>query len=312
MKKFTSALLLAAMMLFMLPAAHASTGQDSPEYLSFTGSVTTLETRSNGRYVFLKAADGNEAYFIIDDNTFLVDESKIKTGETLVAFYAANMPVLAIYPPQYAATLLAPAPSGGSAIFVGTFDSDFVSKDNFLKLLSPGNADIFYADGAKYTGGADALKGKTLAVVYGVVTLSIPGQTNPETIYILTRDGDAPSTPNAPANVSKLPYTVGGKKLKAPAAYVNANGAVMVPLRAIAKKLGMSYKWVKKEKTAYLSGAISLTIGKDYYVKARMTPIELGSAPEFKRNIVYVPLDFFSKVAGCSAEISSGRIVIQQ
>ncbi|MPN40548.1 hypothetical protein SDC9_188086 [bioreactor metagenome] len=70
----------------------------------------------------------------------------------------------------------------------------------------------------------------------------------------------------------------------------------MVPLRAIAEALGYQVTWEQDTQTARLNSAISLEVGRDYYVYMRMAPIELGTAPQLKDGSVYVPLFYFRDV----------------
>ena len=61
--------------------------------------------------------------------------------------------------------------------------------------------------------------------------------------------------------------------------YVNENGVVMVPLRAIAETLGFKVQWEGVTQSIMLGNSISLKIGNDYYTYARMAPIELRTSP---------------------------------
>ena len=72
----------------------------------------------------------------------------------------------------------------------------------------------------------------------------------------------------------------------------------MVPLRAVAEALGYEVIWEGATQSVYLNNVISLTIGKDYYTRGRMAPIELGTAPELTDSRTYVPLSFFKQVIG--------------
>jgi hypothetical protein len=210
-----------------------------------------------------------------------------------------------IYPPQYNAEVLV-VESQEQIVKVDVFDKELISSDNFLKLNLSETTEIVNPDGTAFKG---ELANRKLAVIYKTATKSIPAQTTPVKIVVLADKADAPA--DIPENVSGLDIMVNGKKLSVPSAYVNEQGAVMVPLGSISEALGFKVSWDSKTKSIRLGQGISLTVGKDYYVYMKTSPITLGTAPVIKDNRTFVPLNFFTEVAKAkSSEVTETQIII--
>ncbi|MCL2461393.1 MAG: polysaccharide deacetylase family protein [Defluviitaleaceae bacterium] len=106
-------------------------------------------------------------------------------------------------------------------------------------------------------------------------------------------------------------YLIDGKAVEAPAYYENADGVVMVPLRAIAEALGYTVQYDGTARSVYLNNSIALTIGSKDYTYARTTPITLAAAPELTGDRTFVPLAFFREVLNMNnAYFYEGQIVV--
>lgn len=125
-------------------------------------------------------------------------------------------------------------------------------------------------------------------------------QTNPETVMVLLIDEDLAI------------IVVNNQVIKAPKAYTDDQGVVMVPLRAIVEALGFSVTWNEQTKSIMVGkGISSLTIGKDYYTYVKTAPIQLGTAPTIMDQSTFVPLSFFTEVLKINkADVFEGQIVI--
>lgn len=157
---------------------------------------------------------------------------------------------------------------------------------------------------------AELLEGRMLTVTYSFATLSLPAQTHPEKIVIMNEN--VVPLPEELINVLNGEIVVGGEIIDAPAPYYN-EGVIMVPLRAIAEKMGFEVVWEEETESVRLGNAISLQIGKDYYTVGRMTPIELGAVPVLNDARTFVPLTFFKEVVtGYDAYAFEGQVVIEK
>ena len=160
---------------------------------------------------------------------------------------------------------------------------------------------------------AELLDSRNLTVTYSVSTASMPPQTSPDKIVIHYETAvPLPAVIAGPVTVLTGEIVVLGETIDAPAPYLQ-DGVTMLPLRAIAEKLGYDVYWDQVTQSVRLGNAVNLTIGRDYYTVGRMAPITLGTAPVLKDNRTFVPLDFIGKVlAGYTATNVGGKIVIDK
>ena len=162
---------------------------------------------------------------------------------------------------------------------------------------------------------ADLLNDRMLVVTYSIVATSYPPQTSPEKIVIMYEEAvNLPEDIDLGLDIDGLflngELVVSGEIIEAPAPYIK-DGVVMVPLRAIAEKLGFDVNWDDTVRGVRLGTAINLWLGKDEYHVGRMAPISLGTAPELTDGYTFVPMQFFgSVVAGYDAYAFEGQVVI--
>ncbi len=261
--------------------------------------------------------------FVVSKDTCQSGPDLVKSGAELTVFYDTRKPAIMIYPPQYPAEVIVPATDGASSWKVDQFTTSkegaegLLSLDKMLLIRPSDQTKITLEDGTPFTGD---LSDRSLAVKYGISTKSIPAQAAPEEIVVLFEEavppiGQAPgdgAEPEAPIDVTdKTIIVVEGKILKGSAAYTDAKGTIMVPLRPIAEALKYKLAWDAKTKSTLIGPGSSLQIGKDYYVYNRTAPIELGTAPALVKGSTYVPLSYFTDVLRMSnAYVFEDTIVI--
>ncbi|MFZ5354585.1 MAG: copper amine oxidase N-terminal domain-containing protein [Bacillota bacterium] len=273
-------------------------------YGSFSGTVkeiAELESEDGSKIVHAERWDGEIADIIISKDTYVVDGAELAVGASITAFYDAEAPMIMIYPPQYSALIVAVTGEKNANAVVDRFDEDLVSSDNSLKLILSKDTLIVTRDGEKYEGELSHCK---LLVIYGITTKSIPAQTTPVKIVVLSEKTTLP-------DVSAMEIIVNGKVLDAPAAYTNKKGTVMIPLRAVAEALGYDVQWYGETRSVTLSSEISMTIAIDSYSNKGAASIRLGTAPELTESRTFVPLSFFRDVLNMNnAYVFEGQIVI--
>lgn len=277
---------------------------------TFASVKGTIMGMTQGDLIMISVEDekGTRYEFVVTPDTYIFKDTALFMDEEVIVFYDITVPTTDIYPSRQNAVVIAPADMGIETVYVSYFDENLLSADNNFIIRSTENAEIINTDGTKFTGD---IKNKNLAVVFSIATLSLPGQIAPSKIIVLpgSTDSNEPYTPSV--DVSKMPIIVNGAPVSGPSAYTNEEGIVMVPLRVIAEALGYDVVWEEETQSVRIGIAMSLQIGKDYYVYARMAPIELGTAPELKDGITYVPLTFFKEVAKLNnSYISEGVIII--
>lgn len=314
-------------------------------YNSFSGTVTQIEAHHSiegGQFIAVEGDDGSIANIIATPDTHFINGVVPQVGDTITGYYKANAPMIMIYPPQYSAAVVS-VHSSDYIVHVDQYDENLISADGWLKLTPSEETVITTQDGTEYTG---ELGNQKLAVTYTVSTRSIPSQTTPLTIVVLnddeevdpgavieeeeaiegtegtegtegsegsegTEEGTEGTELPPIGDVSEMDIIVEGAAIEAPAAFLNDEGVVMVPLRAIAEALGYEITWDPETRSAQLGLGISLQIGKDYYVYMKTAPIELGTAPVIVQGSTFVPLQFFKQVAKVNnAYVFEGSIVI--
>ena len=182
------------------------------------------------------------------------------------------------------------------------------------------------------------LNGRNLIVSYSITAHSIPPQTTPEKIVVLYEEimpllpgADIETDVESDIETDNLiddldqqeieqtliilngEVVVNGEIIEAPVPYIKDTNVVMVPLRAIAEKLGFYVSWDAETFGIGIGEAISLQIGVDEYVINNMPPISLGTAPELTDSITFVPMEFFRNILPMGSVYAfEGQIVVEE
>jgi len=248
--------------------------------------------------VEVQLEDESTVHLYVSEQTF-VDE-KLEVGADVIGFYKADGPMILIYPPRYNAAAIALVKEERQ-ILVDRFDNTLKNAAGNLVLNIDKDTKVLTTDGKAYEG---SLKDQKLFVEYDITTRSIPAQTTPIRVVVLEEEA---------APIEKKTFNVDGKTIEAPAAYLNENGVVMVPVRAIAEALGYEIGWNKETREITVGKAISLQVGKDAYVFAKKAPVELGTTPIIVEGNAFVPLNFFTDIAQSSdAYVNNTEVVIKK
>lgn len=279
--------------------------EDDFTFAYFTGIVKEVNEKGYGlglRHLIAENEAGNIAHIVISNDTFVLDNAEINIGATVTGFYNANAPMIMIYPPQYSAEVLV-VHNEDFNVKVDIFDQDLVSSDNTLKLNITSTTEIVAQDGNIFK---NELAKEKLIVIYSSSTKSIPAQTSPQKIIVLSE-----KKTDIHDDISNVEIIVNDNKIEAPAAYVNKQGIVMVPLRPTSEALGFEVLWNNENRSITLGNDISLSIGVDKYINMQNPQINLGSAPTLVENRTFVPLSFFREVIQMNnAYLFESQIVI--
>ncbi|MCR2805495.1 copper amine oxidase N-terminal domain-containing protein [Paenibacillus soyae] len=288
---------------------------DQAAFASVTGTIQEIaepeqEDASYQQFITVETQEGETIHLTISEQAY-VDE-KLAVGAEIIAFYDANAPMLMIYPPRYDVEAVALVKDDRS-VMVDRFDETLLNSDGSLKLNVTDETKVVTQDGAAFEGD---LTDRKLFVEYQAVQLSYPGQTTPTRIVVLNERETADESGVIIKDLNNLeekPWLVNGQSVEAPSAYANEEGTVMVPLRAIAEALGYELTWEAETRTVRVGPVISLQIGEDYYVYAKMAPIELGTAPVLSDGVTYVPISFFKQVIRAEeVRIDAEQIAIRE
>lgn len=281
-----------------------------PSYAKVTGTIQEISAHGlhgERQLISIATEDESPIHLIVSDHTYLDDE--LKAGDEIIAFYNENAPMILIYPPQYNVEAIALAKKE-STILVDRFDENLLNSKKSLVLRIADSTQILAQDGSPFEG---ELANRKLFVEYHIILESYPAQTTPTRIIVLDEE-ELAAEPDEELleNAAEKPIVVNGKVVEAPSAWVNEEGVMMVPLRAIAEALDYEVTWQGETREVRIGIAISLQIDKDSYIFARMAPMELGTAPVLIDGSTFVPLSFFTEVMHVSdSSITKDGIVIQ-
>ena len=135
------------------------------KYVEITGIVSKID----GPKIVVEYFD-QVVHFNITDDIAYIDE--IEEGDLVKVYYNGNLPVIAIYPPQYTAVAVVKVDDGIN-VKLDKFDEELLSLDKQLRISVPEG----------FT--KEELVNKYLLIKYDIVRESMPLQTTPFLIKIV-------------------------------------------------------------------------------------------------------------------------------
>lgn len=156
----------------------------SVEYLSITGVVLAVYPQTDDccyQVIEISTPESGIANLIAGPDTYFVHQVRIIPGMQIVGFYDGRAPMPLIYPPQYNALVIGEVTTWQN-IKVDYFGRNLVSSDGTLRLNIADSTDIITKTGQDFQCG---VSGRTLIVLYGASTRSIPAQTTPDQVIVL-------------------------------------------------------------------------------------------------------------------------------
>lgn len=288
-------LTLSAAAAFAAPMDDAG-GKKKIQFSSYSGVIEEISTRpgTDLKIAVVDAGQDQIAHFVISPDTFV--SADLKTGDQVTGYFDGSAPMIMIYPPQYAMEAVT-VDDGKGFIHVARFGSDLVSDDNYLKLNLDKATPIVTQEGSPYTG---SLTDRDLAVFYQTATRSIPAQTTPLKVVVLYSRTQAPFSnmtgpeiEAAAGPVGTAPVVVEGRRIETAKPYVTEDGALMVPVRAIAEGLGQTVGWDQATHSVTVGSHIRFAIGDTTYRNTQTATLWQASPAVLKSGTTYVPLPFF-------------------
>lgn len=263
-----------------------------PFYSSFTGTVKEIEKNDDViTKVYLEGENDSLAYFILNEDTYYADNINIEEGSKITGYYETSRPMILIYPPQYTIDIVTPVYQEGF-VKADKFDLNLLSKDKQLKLNISEDTEILWENNTVINWIKQPtveeletiLSNRQMLVYYNFTTKSIPAQTTPTKIIVLSQQIE-----------DKINILVNDVLIETPNAYINEAGNVMVPVRAISEELGYKLNWNNDDKSVSIGNEISFKIGENNHSSAG-TIITLEEATIINNEHTYVPLSFFKEV----------------
>lgn len=261
------------------PAASEEAEQVQEKFMKLTGKIKTFEKRSNDSLYALIEKEEDVFGIVVDERTVVVDNVgnplKLEEGMEFTAFVDADKPMIMVYPPQYSPELVVVHTKEPGFVEVDKFDKEFAGKK--LKLNLSKETVIENLSGKKLN--ADAVAEANAAVFYTASTRSIPAQTTPSKVIVLSADEEKSNEEIVQDIMANDFYEVDGVK--------------MIPLRLVAEQLG----W-KVDSTG--KGAVVTKDNTTFTItRGTKTYVHNGENKQFKAvpsllepNKTYVPEEF--------------------
>lgn len=243
----------------------------------------------------------------IEDTTYLLNgeegtyitKEDLKVGQKVTAYYSSK--TTRSIPPQSNAfaILVGEGLENGIFIKVDTVDK----KDGVTVLNIDQDQYVSFPKGSSaYIN--DIKSGSDILTWYNVVAMSYPAQATSNEVILLTKE--------AKVKVHLLAGVVAINNVELLEGYIKENDKVMLPLESTARGLGYKVTRVDKRDAYVLEkGMFKSTVNLSdifpSYVKLG-SPVELSQRPIIKDGVVFVPVDYFTKVLGDTVQIINSNI----
>jgi len=150
------------------------------------GTIASIrpQTDNCGNQMVSLTTDNGPVNVILSSDTTVIDSTRLRPGMPVVAYYDGNRPTPLIFPPQYPAILMSTfRPS--EQVLLSRFDRNLTSQnsDQPLRLNISPTTTVRTLNGQNTT---CQLGGRDLLVFYSNTTRSIPPQTTPRKVVVLS------------------------------------------------------------------------------------------------------------------------------
>ncbi len=242
------------------------------------GKIISIDTADDGAVVEIENERGGLRFAVGASSVILDREdgsyravSDLKEGMEVTVVYAADSPMGMSLPPYLSTVTAVVANADAGNVTVGHFSADGTDWVHSLHLNISDETRILNLEGAKIRLSAEDVKNQDALVFYDGTTRSIPAQTTPSLVLLLTQaeEGTASET--------------------------EMQAQIMVPLREAAQENGYTVKWQGKQKPILLEKdgvSMEITLGSAEYVVAGDT-MKAAIPAELRDGVTYVSTDIF-------------------
>ena len=260
-------------------------GQVQEKFLKLTGTLSSLEKNENGLLYGVNEQQDNVFNIVVGQETVVVDNTgkrvELKEGMDFTAYVDGNKPMILIYPPQYSPDLVIVQTEEIGFAEVAQFDENFANES--LKLNISDETVIENLSGTAVE--AKNIVGVNVAVFYKFTTFSIPAQTTPSKIIVLSYDEEELSE-----EMVQLQTIIKND-------FYEVNGVTMVPLRLIAEKLGWTVTSTGKGAIVSKDNAtFTITRGEKLYGYNRAVDYFEQAPALLEPTKTYVPVEFVDRL----------------
>ena len=260
-------------------------GQVQEKFLKLTGTLSSLEKNENGLLHGVIEQQDNVFNIVVGQETVVVDNTgkrvELKEGMNFTAYVDGNKPMILIYPPQYSPELVIVQTEEIGFAEVTQFDENFANE--LLKLNISDETVIENLSGTAVE--AKDIVGIDVAVFYKFTTFSIPAQTTPSKIIVLSYDEEELS-----GEIVAVQAIIKND-------FYEVNGVTMVPLRLIAEKLGWTVTSTGKGAIVSKDNAtFTITRGEKLYGHNRAVDYFEQAPALLEPTKTYVPVEFVDRL----------------
>lgn len=255
------------------------------KFLKLTGTLASLEKNKNGLLYGLIEQQDDVFHIVVGEDTVVVDNTgkqvELQEGMTFTAYVDGNKPMILIYPPQYVPDLVVVQTEEAGFVEVAQFDENFANESLKLNMSD----DTVIENLSRTAVDAKDIVGVDVAVFYKFTTFSIPAQTTPSKIIVLSYDEEELSQ-----EMVKVQAIIKND-------FYEVNGVTMVPLRLIAETLGWTVTStgkgaiVSKENVSF-----TITRGEKMYGYNRAVNYFEESPALLEPKKTYVPVEFVERL----------------
>ncbi len=175
-------LAITAFVLLLTSFKYASQEDEKVELTKMTGTLVEKVEGDNNKFYSIEDENGNPLTFVVTEDTYMLYETEIKIGDTISGYFTTNIPLIAIYPPQYPVDVLIKDNDYFSTKY-SIFDENYLSTDEELVInVSYEKSKIVDRNGNEYK---ESIIDKPIIAIYSITTRSLPPQTSPEKIIVL-------------------------------------------------------------------------------------------------------------------------------
>ena len=263
-------------------AAVESVQAEAANFILQSGKVTeidasvtdgvTLVTTENAQGGFRFAVDSDSIIVNRADGAYLT-AADLTAGMEVAVITDINAPVGMSLPAYLGGVTAVVANADAGSAAVGHFDADLTDMNIRLQLnIDEKTTPIKNVQGSKIRLGAEDVKNQDALVFYDITTRSIPAQTNPSFVLLLTQN-------EIEADVTEV------EQVK------------MVPLREAAEAKGYTVKWQGKQNPILLTKGettMEITVGSDTYVVDGDMVMKAAMPGELKDGVTFVSADIFA------------------
>lgn len=225
----------------MEETVQSETPAEDVKFIQANGTISSLTTREDGSVeVLIDNANGGLRFMVSPttivlnraDNTY-VTAADLKDGMEIAVVYGANSPMGMSMPPYLGEVTAVIANADAGNIAVSAFDETLLSTKDKLMLNISDETVIMNVQGSRIRLTAEDVKNTDAVVFYDATTKSIPAQTTPSFVLILTTET---TEETAVIDDETMPIAM----------------PETVALRATATEMGYSVVWQGKDKAILL------------------------------------------------------------